>query len=446
MEGGLFAMAHNAPPPKPPGASLGPEIQPLEIQHTTVVRSLKNEDRDEHVEKGEMHLFLVADGHGGAQVANLAKSEVLLSIIGRAADAPLEDAMHAAFLDLHSRARREYVGAGTTATVVAIDRRTRWITCANVGDSHAYLVLPEELVPLGVDHRFDNNADEVKRVISMGAQIGRAQKAATGQPVGPLRAFPGGLAMGRSIGDGDCGDWVLPAPNVRRVQLPPEGGRVVLCSDGIWDAVDAESVASLVREAPSPGAAADKVLAAALRARGLRDDMTCTVLMIGAAVGRRRTASFARRKLGKLLGSGKDGGADLSGSTVVDDRSGSPSTGSAAPPIDHGSVPSTLEALSVKGGKLFRATSFGRAFRRTPPCSPGGTSSPAMSSSPKSEAGEAMKMPASLWSAGRPFRGECRASERAEPEVIPVPFPVDSPPPAAGPSVDSHSPPDIPVA
>ena len=72
MEGGLFAMAHNAPPPKPPGASLGPESQPLEIQHTTVVRSLKNEDRDEHVEKGEMHLFLVADGHGGAHVRSAA--------------------------------------------------------------------------------------------------------------------------------------------------------------------------------------------------------------------------------------------------------------------------------------------------------------------------------------------------------------------------------------
>lgn len=439
MERGLFAMAHNATPSKPLGASLGPEIQPLEIQHTTAVRSLKNEDRDEHVEKGEMHLFLVADGHGGAQVANLAKSEILLSIIGRAADAPLEDAMHAAFLELHSRARREYVGAGTTATVVAIDRRTRWITCANVGDSHAYLVLPEELVPLGVDHRFDNNAEEVKRVISMGAQIGRAQRPATGQPVGPLRAFPGGLAMGRSIGDGDCGDWVLPAPNVRRVQLPPEGGRVVLCSDGIWDALDAESVASLVREAPSPAAAADKVLAAALRARGLRDDMTCTVLMIGPAVGRRRTASFARRKLGKFLGNGKDGGADHSGSTVVDDRSGSPSMGSPfrAPPSDHGRVPTATESLSVKGGKLLRAASFSRAFRRTPPCSP------STASSPKSEAGEAMKGPATLWwSARRPSREECRAPERAEPVE---PF-VESPHPAPAPPVDSHSPPDIPVA
>ena len=349
-------------------AASGEPSEPFEIEHCTVVRSLKYEDRDEHVEKGDMHLFLVADGHGGAQVADLAKSEVLLSVIGRAADAPLEDAMHAAFLDLHSRARREYVGAGATATVVAIDRRTRWITCANVGDSQAYMVLPEELVPLGVDHRFDTNADEVKRVVGQGGHIGRAQKAATGQPSGPLRAFPGGLAMGRSIGDGDCGEWVLAAPSVQHVQLPPEGGRVVICSDGVWDALDGEAVACIVREAPTPAAAADKVVAATLRARGLRDDITCTVAAIGAAVERRRTPSFAQRKLfGKLLGNGKSGSAD----PCVDNCN----------PLDQGRVPSTMEALSVKGGKLFRASSFGRAFRKSPPASPAGsfTTSPATS-------------------------------------------------------------------
>ena len=356
LTGGMSATAHSALASKLEAAS-GEASEPFEILHSTAVRSLKYEDRDEHVEKGEMHLFLVADGHGGAQVADLAKSEFLLSIIGRAADAPLEDAMHAAFLDLHARARREYVGAGATATVVAIDRRTRWITCANVGDSQAYMVLPEKLVPLGVDHRFDDNADEVKRVVDQGAKIGRAVQAATGQPSGPLRAFPGGLAMGRSIGDGDCGEWVLAAPSVQHVQLPPEGGRVVICSDGVWDALDAEAVACIVREAPTPAAAADKVVAAALKARGLRDDITCTVAAIGAAVGRRRPASSARHKFGKMLGNGKSGGADV----YTEDDSGS-STAS-----------DLMEALSVKGGNLFRASSFGRAFRKSPPASPAGS-------------------------------------------------------------------------
>ena len=387
---GMFGMAHSASSSKLT-APIEPERAPFEILHATAVRNKKDEDRDEHVEKGDMSFFVVADGHGGAQVADLAKSDMLMSIITRAADVPLQDAMHAVFLELHARARRVNWAerAGTTATVVAIDRRTRWITCANVGDSLGYLVLPEKLVPLGVDHRFDTNVDERQRVVGQGAKIGRAMHVATGQPSGPLRAFPGGLAMGRSIGDLDCGEWVNAAPSVQQVQIPPQGGWVVICSDGVWDAIDAEAVGRIVREAPNPAAAAEKVaptqtrirasvppclrlpvltllllllnltltltlrlplllarkkpsppkterqlgtvinssntphsgrsqvVAAALKARGLRDDITCTVAAIGAAIGRRKTASFARHKMGKLLRNGTSRSADL----YIDDTS-----------------------------------------------------------------------------------------------------------------------------
>ena len=254
----MFGMAHNASDSNL-ASSCDSEPVLLEILHSTAVRIHKNEDRDECLEKGEMAYFLVADGHGGPQVADIARDDLLMSIITRAAVAPLEDAMHTAFLELHARARRDYAAAGTTATVVAIDRRTRSITCANVGDSHGYLVLPEKLVPLGVDHRFDTNVEEKQRVVKQGGKIGRAVHAATGQPSGPLRAFPGGLAMGRSIGDLDCGDWVLAAPSVQQAQLPLEGGWVVICSDGVWDALDAEAVARIVREASTPATAADKV-------------------------------------------------------------------------------------------------------------------------------------------------------------------------------------------
>ena len=99
------------------------------------------------------------------------------------------------------------------------------ITCANVGDSQGYLVTPEDMIALGVDHRLDGNADERQRVIEAGAKIGRAVHPSTGQPSGPLRAFPGGLAMGRSIGDLDCGEWVLAEPSCRQAKMLPEGGR-----------------------------------------------------------------------------------------------------------------------------------------------------------------------------------------------------------------------------
>ena len=44
--------------------------------------------------------------------------------------------------------------------MVAVDRGTRQVTCANVGDSSALLVLPGRALPLTTDHRLENNAEE----------------------------------------------------------------------------------------------------------------------------------------------------------------------------------------------------------------------------------------------------------------------------------------------
>ena len=53
----------------------------------------------------------------------------------------------------------------------------------------------------------------------------------------------------------------------------------MLCSDGVWDAISHEEVAEIVRAHPLPSAtaAARGVVAAAVRARGLRDDITCAM-------------------------------------------------------------------------------------------------------------------------------------------------------------------------
>ena len=51
-----------------------------------------------------------------------------------------------------------------------------------------------------------------------------------------MRAWPGGLAIARSIGDVDCGDFVSPQPDVRTVPAPASGF-VILGSDGVWDAL-----------------------------------------------------------------------------------------------------------------------------------------------------------------------------------------------------------------
>tara|TARA_B110001452_G_scaffold256952_1_gene250741 strand:- start:1267 stop:2688 length:1422 start_codon:yes stop_codon:yes gene_type:complete len=269
----------------------------LTITHATVTRSRKGEDRSSHFDgSGELSCFLVADGHGGPLVAEYASKHVLEHIQrARPDDATVGTVMHDAFVRVHAEVKDPtlFQAAGCTCTVVGINKRTHLLTCANVGDSQSILVLPDGLAtPLSVDHRLEANLEERERIERCGGRLGRANVG--GVPGGPLRVWPGGLAMSRALGDPDCeGTGVVAEPSVSQVQMPPEGGRVVLCSDGVWDALSVEQVAKIVRKAASPAAAAETVVARAIKARGLRDDTTCTVAAVGAAAA---LASFSPTK------------------------------------------------------------------------------------------------------------------------------------------------------
>lgn len=37
--------------------------------------------------------------------------------------------------------------------------------------------------------------------------------------VGPLRCWPGGLCLSRSIGDTDVGEFIVPIPHVKQVKV-----------------------------------------------------------------------------------------------------------------------------------------------------------------------------------------------------------------------------------
>ena len=159
-----------------PSAADEPEVLHMALVGTHIT-ALKDEDRIARLEGGDMSFYLVADGHGGASVAELAAQRLLPDIA--ASEEPLEQAMRAAFLRLHAEALQpEHKSGGSTATVVALDRRNRQVTCGNVGDSLAYLVLSGAdgrpvVTPLAVDHRLQNNEAERARVIASGGNVKR---------------------------------------------------------------------------------------------------------------------------------------------------------------------------------------------------------------------------------------------------------------------------------
>ncbi|KAF4360779.1 hypothetical protein F8388_015102 [Cannabis sativa] len=77
----------------------------------------------------------------------------------------------------------------------------------------------------------------------------------------------------------DVGEFIVPIPYVKQVKLSRAGGRLIIASDGIWDALSSDMAAKSCRGLPAE-LAARQVVKEALRTRGLKDDTTCVVVDI----------------------------------------------------------------------------------------------------------------------------------------------------------------------
>ena len=283
--------------------------------------------------------FGVFDGHVNASASSHCERKVLDTLIQCGADvasAPLESACVTAFERVEKSfasgsgclpsifscipASRGGSGSkniregGTTASVVCVQRRKRGpngearvdLVAANSGDSGSLFVpfkvpitgLPSRSPRLTAEIRRsidedaatapdmpefrrltrDHNPDdpfEARRLVDAGARLGRMRQG--GQEIGPMRVYPGGLAVSRAIGDLNA-PAVICKPECTRVPVPNSGGRVVLASDGLWNALGDGEVATITTEAETNQGAAHTLLRAVFQRRGAHDDITLVVI------------------------------------------------------------------------------------------------------------------------------------------------------------------------
>ncbi|KAL4586648.1 hypothetical protein LXL04_011289 [Taraxacum kok-saghyz] len=218
-------------------------------------------------------VFGIFDGHNGDAAAIYSKENIFNHVL----DAIPGGLRRHEWLQALPRAMVAGLTSGTTATFVIIDGWT--VTVASVGDSRCILDTPDGAVSvLTVDHRLEENTEERERVTASGGEVGRLNVIG-GPEIGPLRCWPGGLCLSRSIGDMDVGEFIVPIPHVKQVKLSNRGGRLIIASDGIWDSLSSETAAESCRRLPSE-LAARQVVKEALRTRGLKDDTTCIVVDI----------------------------------------------------------------------------------------------------------------------------------------------------------------------
>ncbi|CAL5418141.1 unnamed protein product [Camellia sinensis] len=242
-------------------------------------------ERGEERKKVEW-IFEIFDGHNGSAAAIYSEENLLNNVLAAIPSdlnrdewvAALPRALVAGFVKTDKDFQEKAQTSGTTVTFMIIEG---WVlTVASVGDSRCILESAEgEIYYLSADHRLECSVEERERITASGGEVGRLNTGG-GTEIGPLRCWPGGLCLSRSIGDLDVGEFIVPIPyvkQVKRMRLSTAGGRLIISSDGVWDALSAEKAFDCCR-GMAADAAASQIVKEAVQVKGLRDDTTCIVI------------------------------------------------------------------------------------------------------------------------------------------------------------------------
>ncbi|XP_058089257.1 probable protein phosphatase 2C 12 isoform X3 [Magnolia sinica] len=169
-------------------------------------------------------VFGLFDGHNGSAAAIYSKENLLNNILAAIPSdlsrddwlAALPRALVAGFVKTDKDLKDKGQPSGTTVTFVIIDG---WVvTAASVGDSRCIFESAEGAIyNLSADHRLEANEEERDRITASGGEVGRLNTGG-GAEIGPLRCWPGGLCLSRSIGDMDVGEFIVPIPYVKQVK------------------------------------------------------------------------------------------------------------------------------------------------------------------------------------------------------------------------------------
>jgi PPM family protein phosphatase len=219
-------------------------------------------------------LAAVADGVGGAAAGEVASRMVIDALIHLdkcRLGAPLDEALPEAVL-LGNQAiafiagcRPQMAGMGTTVTAVALDDDDRYVV-ANVGDSRTYLLRDGALTQLTRDESL------VQELIDRGDLDAAA-----------ARRHPQRSLVLRAL-DGDPDR----RPALRALTARP-GDRLLLCSDGLSDSLDAATIERALG-GTSRRATTERLIGLALAA-GARDNVS---VVVADAVPRAGAALWAR--------------------------------------------------------------------------------------------------------------------------------------------------------
>jgi serine/threonine protein phosphatase PrpC len=236
----------------------------------TMITSLPAEDVPARTEEVN-YVMVVADGMGGHAAGEIASRMAISALVSLALDVPdwifKVDDKHAPEIERRARKYVQEVGAmlvergrrdaalhgmGTTLTAVRSFARDLLIT--HVGDSRAYLLRAGGLHRLTRDHTF-------AQLLVDGGHL------APGEVAGSRHRHVLTNALGGTIEDVQV--------DTDQLQLE-DGDRLLLCSDGLTDLVDDQTITNILRETTRSSDACERLVQQALD-NGGRDNVTVIV-------------------------------------------------------------------------------------------------------------------------------------------------------------------------
>lgn len=237
----------------------------------SITGNYRSNNEDKYLTDPQGRFFLVADGMGG-QSAGERASELAIELIPSRLTALLDFNDHAAARPVVeaidkavSHANTEIMALGELepgcknmgTTIAFIVNVNGVFYIGGVGDSRAYLLRDRGLQQLTEDHSLTQALVKAKTITPEEAKTHRYKN-----------------VLYRYLGTKEGSHPTDPA------QLTPlAGDRFLLCSDGITDGTNSETIRDVLTAENDPQAAAEKLVEAA-QAGGSKDNITCVVLYV----------------------------------------------------------------------------------------------------------------------------------------------------------------------
>ena len=204
-------------------------------------------------------LYIVADGMGGHENGEIASSMAvekftyhiihnlflpLFSSASNEIESSIQEVMQSGVIHAHQTIKKEAMGSGTTLTAALI--LGDLMTIAHVGDSRAYLILPDgNFQLLTHDHSLVKRLEEIGQIT--------AEQVST---------HPQRNVLYRALGQGESFE-----PDIATFQMKP-GYQLLLCSDGLWGVVSEADMAKTIYSNPDPQFACQSLIDLANSAGG----------------------------------------------------------------------------------------------------------------------------------------------------------------------------------